>query len=71
MMEVNRVTYTNWENEKREPTLENVVKLAKILETSTDDLLGYTILSANQPVVALSKLDVANIDKFQWLNWEC
>ena len=70
-MEVNRVTYTNWENEKREPTLENVVKLAKILETSTDDLLGYTILSANQPVVALSKLDVANIDKFQWLNWEC
>ncbi len=43
MMQVNRVTYTNWENGKREPTLENVVKLAKILKTTTDNLLGLTL----------------------------
>ncbi|GAB6640533.1 hypothetical protein BOVMAS10_16590 [Streptococcus uberis] len=60
---VKQNTFTNWENGKREPNLSTILKLAEILETTTDDLLGYTILSANQPVVPLSELDVANIDK--------
>ncbi|WP_155961453.1 helix-turn-helix domain-containing protein, partial [Streptococcus dysgalactiae] len=33
----------NWEKGKREPTLENVVKLAKLFKTTTDELLGQTI----------------------------
>lgn len=39
-LSVNRVTYTNWEKGNREPNLENVVKLAHILDVTTDDLLG-------------------------------
>lgn len=60
---VKQNTFTNWENGKREPNLSTILKLAEILETTTDDLLGYTILSANQPVVSLSEIDIANIDK--------
>lgn len=37
---VKQNTFTNWENGKREPSLENIIKLAKILDTTTDDLLG-------------------------------
>lgn len=40
-LSVNRVTYTNWEKGNREPNLENVVKLAHILDVTTDDLLGW------------------------------
>lgn len=36
----NRVNITKWETGRTEPTLENVVKLAKILDTTTDELLG-------------------------------
>lgn len=39
-LSVNRVTYTNWEKGNREPSLENVVKLANILDVTTDYLLG-------------------------------
>lgn len=39
----NRVNITKWETGRTEPTLENVVKLAKILDTTTDDLLGRQI----------------------------
>ncbi|MCC9877408.1 helix-turn-helix transcriptional regulator, partial [Streptococcus agalactiae] len=39
---INRGSYSNWENGKREPTLENVVKLAKLFKTTTDELLGQT-----------------------------
>lgn len=39
----NRVNITKWETGRTEPTLENVVKLAKILDTTTDELLGRHI----------------------------
>lgn len=39
-LSVNRVIYTNWEKGNREPNLENVVKLARILDVTTDYLLG-------------------------------
>ncbi|MBY5034186.1 helix-turn-helix domain-containing protein [Streptococcus gallolyticus] len=42
-LEINRVTYTNWEKGNREPNLENVVKLAHILNATTDELLGYKV----------------------------
>ncbi|HFH6894347.1 TPA: helix-turn-helix domain-containing protein [Streptococcus agalactiae] len=65
MMEVNRVTYTNWENGKREPTLENVVKLAKILKTTTDNLLGQTIYSKVDLLRFLDDFDVSDIKNFE------
>ena len=36
----NRVNITKWETGRTEPTLENIVKLSKILDTTTDELLG-------------------------------
>lgn len=62
---MNRVTYTNWENGKREPTLENVVKLAKILKTTTDNLLGLTIYSKVDLLRFLDDFDVSDIKNFE------
>jgi transcriptional regulator, cro/CI family len=43
ILKINRVTYTNWEKGNREPNLENVVKLANILDVATDYLLGMDV----------------------------
>lgn len=40
LVHVNRVTYTNWERGKREPSFENLVKLADLLDVSLDWLFG-------------------------------
>ena len=40
LVHVNRVTYTNWEKGKREPSFENLIKLADLFEVSLDCLLG-------------------------------
>lgn len=40
LVNVNRVTYTNWENGKREPELDKVVELATELNSTVDYLLG-------------------------------
>lgn len=37
---VNRGSYSNWEKGKREPNFETLLKLASILNTTTDFLLG-------------------------------
>ncbi|MDU3459954.1 MAG: helix-turn-helix transcriptional regulator [Streptococcus oralis] len=37
---VNRGSYSNWEKGKREPSFENLVKLADLLEVSLDWLFG-------------------------------
>ena len=39
-LNISQKSYSNWESGKSEPSLENVVKLAKILDTTTDELLG-------------------------------
>ncbi|MFW6410667.1 helix-turn-helix domain-containing protein [Streptococcus anginosus] len=33
-------SYSNWESGKAEPTLDNIIKLTKILDTTADELLG-------------------------------
>lgn len=40
MLDIGQSAYAKWENGRTEPTLENIVKLSKILDTTTDDLLG-------------------------------
>ena len=40
---INRGSYSNWEKGKREPSFENLIKLANILNTTTDYLLGRKI----------------------------
>lgn len=37
---VKQNTFTNWENGKREPNFENLIKLADLLEVSLDWLFG-------------------------------
>ena len=37
---IKRNTYSDWENGKREPSYENLVKLADLLEVSLDSLFG-------------------------------
>ncbi len=41
-LDVTQGAYQKWESGTREPTLENVVKLAKLFKTTTDFLLGVT-----------------------------
>lgn len=50
LLDINRVSYARWEDGTREPTLENVVKLAQILGTTTDKLLGKTKFVARNSV---------------------
>lgn len=40
-------SYSDWETGKNEPNLENIVKLSKILGTTTDFLLGKSSLSSS------------------------
>ena len=41
-------TYTAYENQKREPKLDMVVKIANILNISTDELLGRTVANKTE-----------------------
>ena len=40
LVHVNRVTYTNWEKGNREPSFENLIKLADLFEVSLDWFFG-------------------------------
>lgn len=60
---VKQNTYTNWENGKREPNLENIIKLAHVLETTTDELLGRTMY-AQIDWVPFKKLSLTNLKEF-------
>jgi len=53
---VNRVTYTNWENGKRAPELSKLVELATELNSTVDYLLGNSDINLLEvPVDVLSK----------------
>ena len=42
-LNINQKSYSNWESGKAEPTLDNIIKLANILDTTTDELLGRKV----------------------------
>lgn len=42
-LNISQKSYSNWESGKAEPTLDNIIKLANILDTTTDELLGRKV----------------------------
>ena len=62
---ISQGSYANWENGKREPSLDNVVKLSKILDTTTDELLGQTVYSKLDIYPhPLERIDLTNLKNF-------
>ncbi|VTS17920.1 helix-turn-helix domain-containing protein [Streptococcus dysgalactiae] len=64
LLGIKQNTYSDWETGKSEPNLENVVKLSKILGTTTDELLGQTIYPKVDLLRFLDDFDVSNIKDF-------
>jgi transcriptional regulator with XRE-family HTH domain len=61
LLKINRVTYTQYENNKREPDNETLWLLADFFKVTIDDLLGRKLLkdqiiSAGHPDPEISKL---------------
>lgn len=65
LLGIKQNTYSDWETGKSEPNLENVVKLSKILGTTTDELLGQTIYSKVDLLRFLDDFDVSDIKNFE------
>lgn len=57
-------SYSDWETGKNEPNLENIVKLSKILDTSTDELLGRQVNFGDRIMFDISKYDLSNLKNF-------
>lgn len=62
-LNVNRVTYTNWENGKREPELDKVVEIATELNCTVDYLLGLSDINPFQVLQESEKLRNMNKDE--------
>ena len=52
-------SYSDWETGKNEPNLENIVKLSKILDTSTDELLGRQVNFGDRILNKKNKYDLS------------
>lgn len=52
-------SYSDWETGKNEPNLENIVKLSKILDTSTDELLGRKVNFGDKILNKKNKYDLS------------
>ncbi|MGT2867096.1 helix-turn-helix domain-containing protein [Streptococcus fryi] len=63
MLDIGQSAYAKWENGRTEPTLENIVKLSSILDTTTDELLGQTKFSMIN-YVPLRDIDISKIQNF-------
>ena len=65
MIDVQQGTYSRWENGTLEPSLEAVVKLAKLFDTTTDYLLGKTIYSTLDVVPhPITRIDLKKLKGF-------
>ncbi|HGI3718502.1 TPA: helix-turn-helix domain-containing protein [Streptococcus agalactiae] len=54
-------SYSNWESGKAEPTLDNIIKLANILDVTVDYLLGRSDNFSN--TIVLSKNNMKSFSK--------
>lgn len=52
-------SYSDWETGKNEPNLENIVKLSRILDTSTDELLGRQVNFGDKILNKKNKYDLS------------
>ncbi|WP_398576682.1 helix-turn-helix domain-containing protein [Streptococcus gordonii] len=65
MIDVQQGTYSRWENGTLEPSLEAIVKLAKLFDTTTDYLLGKTIYSTLDVVPhPITRIDLKKLKGF-------
>ena len=69
---ISRTTYTQYETEKSEPDLETVRKLAEYFNTTTDYLLGKSIVRTPIETIAahhdgdeFTEEELADIEKFK------
>ncbi|EIQ81991.1 helix-turn-helix domain-containing protein [Streptococcus canis] len=57
-------TYSDWERGKTQPNLDNIIKLANILDTTTDELLGRQVNFGDKIIFNITNYDLSNIKNF-------
>lgn len=60
-LNISQKLYSNWESGKAEPTLDNIIKLANILDVTVDYLLGRSDNFSN--TIVLSKNNMKSFSK--------
>ncbi|HGA2283639.1 TPA: helix-turn-helix domain-containing protein [Streptococcus agalactiae] len=63
-LNISQKSYSNWESGKAEPTLDNIIKLANILDTTTDELLGRQVDFGDKVIFNITNYDLSNIKDF-------
>ncbi|MGX9845784.1 helix-turn-helix domain-containing protein [Streptococcus iniae] len=63
-LNISQKSYSNWESGKSEPTLDNIVKLAQILDTTTDELLDRHMDFGDRVFDFSSNYNLSNIKNF-------
>ena len=58
-LDISQKSYSNWESGKAEPTLDNIIKLANILDTTTDELLGRRVNFGDRILTKKNKYDLS------------
>ena len=64
LLGIKRNTYSDWENGKTEPKLENVVKIAQIFNTTTDKLLGVDFFRTEGTITSFADSNLTNLSNF-------
>ena len=64
LLGIKRNTYSDWENGKTEPKLENVIKIAQIFNTTTDKLLGVDFFRTEGTITSFADSNLTNLSNF-------
>ena len=63
---INRVAYTNYENNKREPDIKTLIKIADYFSVPLDELVGRSFHSS--PLIEFSNNEIELIKKYRALD---
>jgi len=63
---INRVAYTNYENDKREPDIKTLIKIADYFSVPLDELVGRSFHSS--PLIEFSNNEIELIKKYRALD---
>ena len=63
---INRVAYTNYENDKREPDIKTLIKIADYFSVTLDELVGRSFHST--PLIEFSNDELELIKKYRALD---